>query len=374
MKIKVLFFVSTLETGGPTSVIFNIIRYLDADKFTPVILTLSPEPAKSQKIDFENLGVHVYQLNESRISWIASRGEKLKKIIKEIGPDVIHSHSVRPDVASAKYLKGYKRMATIHANLFRAYKGTYGGVIAAWFTHWQLDAMKKIDQTVACSKWVHTLYKRKIKGLALIQNGIDHERFHLRDQEQKRELRKKFGLPLKKRIFISAGGLTTLKDPETIMKAFKSLEDKHSVLVILGDGPVRSVVEEYASANPDILYKGFTKQVDQYYGAADYFISASHSEGLPNSVMEALASGLPVILSDITPHREILEINADAGMLFHCKNELELSDRMKELLKKDITQLQRSAINIIDTTLNARSMSQKYQEVYMGLARNSRSN
>ena len=70
--------------------------------------------------------------------------------------------------------------------------------------------------------------------------------------------------------------------------------------------------------------------VKDYLQAADIFISTAVSEGLPNTVLEALSSGLPCILSDIGPHREIIEKNVGAGKLFKLRDSVELSKIMED--------------------------------------------
>src|SRR5689334_21385401 len=121
MKIKVLFFVSTLERGGPSNIIYNIIKYLDKNIIEPSILTLSPEPPRTKKGDFEDLNVPIYSFHKSRLWWILSDMHQLKDLINKISPDIIHSHSLRPDVSSAKHLSSFVRVATIHGILHTNY-------------------------------------------------------------------------------------------------------------------------------------------------------------------------------------------------------------------------------------------------------------
>ena len=66
--------------------------------------------------------------------------------------------------------------------------------------------------------------------------------------------------------------------------------------------------------------------VQEYLGASNYFISASLAEGLPNSVLEAMACGLPCILSNIPPHVEIHEMNKDSSLMFDIKDVKGLRD------------------------------------------------
>jgi glycosyltransferase involved in cell wall biosynthesis len=71
--------------------------------------------------------------------------------------------------------------------------------------------------------------------------------------------------------------------------------------------------------NANIVFLGKKTNIVEYLKVADYFISASSSEGLPNSVLEAYMTGLPCILSDIPQHREIFQQNGQA-VFFKTKN------------------------------------------------------
>ena len=104
-----------------------------------------------------------------------------------------------------------------------------------------------------------------------------------------------------------------------------------------------------------------------YLGASDYFISASLAEGLPNTVLEAMACGLPCVLSNIPPHEEIKEINKNSSILFETKNTEELTSKIKEITTKDYEQMSSAAKEIIYEHLNAEIMSKNYQKIYSKL-------
>jgi glycosyltransferase involved in cell wall biosynthesis len=116
--------------------------------------------------------------------------------------------------------------------------------------------------------------------------------------------------------------------------------------------------------NNNVVFLGFTSNVASYLRVADFFISASISEGLPNTVMEALACGLPVCLSDIPSHREILMINPKAGRLFKVHDSEDLSLRIDEILSEDQNLIRESSIELIRNNLNAKNMAFQYLKLY----------
>ena len=84
-------------------------------------------------------------------------------------------------------------------------------------------------------------------------------------------------------------------------------------LVLLGDGPQRAALEAQAATlgiAAAVQFLGFRSDVPRWLAAGRLFLSASAVEGQPNAVMEAAATGLPLILSDIAPHRDTFGANA----------------------------------------------------------------
>jgi len=109
---------------------------------------------------------------------------------------------------------------------------------------------------------------------------------------------------------------------------------------------------------------GFVDNVADYLRAADIFVSASLTEGCPNAVMEAMACGLPVILSDIPPHREILSFNEKAGLLFTAGDTESLANAMSKSREMNYSECSSAAVSIISNHFNARTMSLQYQQLY----------
>jgi glycosyltransferase involved in cell wall biosynthesis len=198
-----------------------------------------------------------------------------------------------------------------------------------------------------------------------ICNGVDTEKFKVTDL--KCELRKKLCLPMHTKMFISVGSLDQRKNPLLIIDAFKKLHGDYT-MVFLGNGYGKSSVEDdclrAASMDARIFFTGKVANVAEYLNCADYFVSASYSEGLPNTVIEALACGLPVCLSDIPPHREILNFNPDAGQLFKPGDSEELYSCLVNLTHSDYDSYSSAAIKIIADKLSAEMMAFNYMNFY----------
>ena len=110
---------------------------------------------------------------------------------------------------------------------------------------------------------------------------------------------------------VSVGRLIEIKDPILLLQAFARVADGNDKLNFVGEGNLRAAVGEVArisGVEDRVRFAGLCSRDDVYrhVNRASLFVSTSLGEGLPVAVLEAMACGCPVVLSDIKPHREIV--------------------------------------------------------------------
>lgn len=362
--IKVLYIVSTLKRTGPTQQLFNIIKYLDRDVFDPYLITLSPEPTESCLNDYKKLGVVCGSLGLSRLMGIVLTGRRIKGIVGEINPSIIHSQGVRADALCARLNEYPVRVTTQRNYPFKDYAMKYGVIPGYCLARYHYHLLKKIPCVIACSQSVARLNEMHSLHSDYIRNGVDiSDQVITSDANKRIVMRDTLGIPATATVFVSSGSLIERKAPDILIKAFKLVSNPHAHLVVLGDGNLRMECEAIAEISTRIHFVGHVHNVCDYLAAADCFVSTSRSEGLPNSVLEALNAGLPVILSDIPSHREIINMEPRIGGLFKVDDLEQLAQQMAEFMPGE--QATQAAREIINTKLNARVMSLAYQRKYI---------
>ena len=108
--------------------------------------------------------------------------------------------------------------------------------------------------------------------------------------------------------------------------------------------------------------------MSEYLKACDAYVSTSKSEGLPNSVMEAMATGLPVVLSDIEQHKEFFEVDDRIGYLYRQGDSADLIEKLRLIRGGKAAEAGRVAYEVVRENFNAEKMSLQYQEVYKEIA------
>lgn len=356
----ILYVVSTLKRSGPTNQLSYIIKYLDREKFIPVILTLSPEPIQNSMKDYfiSQLDVRVETLGLSRIQGLFFAEQSLKKFMKSNKIDFVHSQGIRAD----SLMNGIDipRVATLRNYPYLDYPMKFGVFKGNLMARKHLAVIKKDpNNNIACAKTIAREFTKHHLELTYIQNGVDTEKYLPLDKGKKERLRDCLGLDCKGHIFITVGSLIPRKDMITVIEGFKKADLENSLLLVAGDGIEKNMLKNDAPKN--VMFLGNISNVVEYLQASDCFISASLAEGLPNTVLEAMACGLPAILSNIPSHLELYE--NEVGCFFDTQSSAQLATLLRES-SENINLLGDLSLRLVVEKYSAEAMSNKYQKAY----------
>ena len=371
-SIRVVYLVSTLRRAGPTAQLLNLLRHLDRGSFDPVVVTLSPEPADTMLPAFRQLGIPVRSLAMSRLAGLVNRGWRgdIERLVgAPLGAaTVVHSQGIRADVIAARWLHGLPRVATARNFPQDDYPLKFGRLPGLWMARSHIAAFRRLPNVVACSATLARLLRSRRIDAAVIPNGVDTATFRPATGAERAALRSTLGLPLAARVGVSVGALSERKDPLTVIRAFRAIGVPGLPLVFLGDGPLAAACRREAQGDPRIRFEGQVDDVTPFLRAADFLVSASKSEGLPNAVLEAMACGLRLALTDIGPHRELLELAPDRGEVAALGDVSALAAAIGRVA------MSAPAVEVLagaslEVLLGAERMAKQYQELYRRIAR-----
>ena len=382
---NILYIVSTLANTGPTNQLYNVVKYLDRNTYKPYIITLSHETGNSVWNEFEKIGVCLHSLDLSRIKGFFLAQRRVKHFIDAIKPSIIHSQGIRGDIISSTIKTIIPKITTVHNIPQLDYTMTYGKLIGIMMCIRHSKALRTMSLCIGVSGTVTDNLKHNIKILncIAIHNGVNTDSFYtnsilnqkdirnccLVSAKEKTVLRKKLNLPINATIWITSGVLTSRKDPLFLIHNWTKRHDitDIGILLFIGDGVLKEKCKSLTMGSDVIYIIGQVNNVADYLCAADYYVSSSQAEGFPLAVLEAMACGLPILLSDIEPHKEILNLAPEAGLLYKLKSESDFANSLSRMMQSDKNKMSVAALEAIKSTLNAKTMSEKYQEIYRSL-------
>lgn len=243
---------------------------------------------------------------------------RLKKIIAENGYDIVHCHTpvagACARIACRKFRKdGLRVFYTAHG--FHFYKGA---PLANRLIFYPIEKF--------CSRFTDTLITINLEDFESAKKrlkasrteyvpgvGIDIEKFRNTSIDVP-EYRNKIGVPRDALMLLSVGELNSNKNHETVIKALSSISDRDYHYVIAGDGILRNSLPEIAEklgVSKRVHFLGQRDDVEKLYKCADVYVHPSFREGLPVSLLEAKASGLPAVIADTRGCRDLFNPDAD---------------------------------------------------------------
>lgn len=322
----------------------GVIMGLDPHKFETICIYLARNSSKSNL--FEEKGIKTLYISNgkplSAFSLFTVR--KLSRLLKDQKVDILHCHKHKSTVygAIAAQLAGTPAVISHVHGLGRTRN------LRRKLTN--LVVLTKVSKIVTVGEAVRKNVLRtnplvlpdKVVSLG---NSIDYKRF-AEVAVTKAQAKQALALPQNLFVFGTVGRMAPNKGQTFLIKAFGKLKQRllSAHLVFVGDGPLRDQLEQQAAltASESIQFLGYRNDIPDVLKAMDAYVQPSiGSEGMPRSLLEAMAAGVPCIGTRISGIPEILG-NGEYGYLVPCRDESALADAMVGLAKKtdeDVTQL-----------------------------------
>lgn len=242
---------------------------------------------------------------------------------------------------------------------------------------WRPVMLRWTDAIIAPSEEI----RQEIKEINLlshhrfIPNGIDTTKFHPISLSDRKALRQMLKLPLDSHILIFVGRLVPRKGIDILIKAWPEVIKRlpEAFLVICGSGQyqVDSIETELISLvsgstfEQSVKFLGNVANVDEYLKTANLFIFPSRGEGLPNALLEAMATGLPIVASNVGGVKDLIH-HEDTGHIFNVKNQDQLIESIHKVLTnpKYAQRLGESARRFVEDEFSIDTVLEKYIDLY----------
>lgn len=363
--VKIVYVVPRLNNAGPINQVYNLISNLDREKFDIYIFTMYQELKESRKTEFEKLGIPIecIGLKHKYIKFTAIY--KTSKLIKKIQPAIVHSETLPSDILVSRIQRNFKWCTTVHCNIYNDYLLRFPKGLANVMIYRHGRCFKKVDKLICCSITLQQIYNQKGFNSIAIQNGVDTFKFYFDFYHDCNYWKNKLGISCNKKIILVVGSIDYRKRSLFIVKSLKNhLKENNAKLIFCGEGEDLEACKMEACGY-DIEFKGKISDIVPYLNASDLYLSASSSEGLPMSVIEAGCCGLPMVLSDIEPHKELMNkaIKVKGIKYVETDNKEEIINAVKEVLNMNVNK--KTIAEYFYSNFSAFFMAKQYQQTYL---------
>ena len=368
--IRVLHVVSCLGRGGMEGGVMKLVTGCDPARVVADVCSL--EPARAFQ-DLFGEKSHLHELKR-RSAFDRRMIAAIARVIRERHVDIVHTH------AWGTLLEGW-----IAAHLARAphfIHGEHGTMeLRALNVRLQRFLWNRADRLLAVSGELADRMTTRVgvrrDRIEVIPNGVDTERF---GQIARQKARAALSLPPDAFIVVAIGRLVEVKNYPLLIDAARQLRDygRDALFLVAGEGPLRSDMEQRISAaglNDRVRLLGVRNDTPELLAAADAFVLTSWSEGMSNTILEAMAAGRPVIATRVGGNPELVVENT-TGFLVRPDDPAELVHALGTLagepeLTRDMGERARLRA---EREFSLNRMIARYTAIYEGVATGRRAN
>lgn len=300
---RVLCLISAMNTGGAETFLMKLYRNMDRSRYQmDFCVTVSEKGFYDDEI--EELGGKIYR--------IPRKTENLYRF-KSALSDVVKNNNYKYVLRITSNAMGFldlkiAKKAGAECCIARSSNSSDGGSMRSIISHkiGSLLYRKYIDIALAPSDLAasYTFGKKAYESgiVHILHNAVDLKRFHY-DEEARKEIRTEFSIIPDAKVFGHVGRFAEQKNHIFLAEIFKeiSIKNENAVFLLVGDGELRAMFEkkiEETGIKGRVIFAGVRADIPRLLSAMDVFVFPSFYEGMPNTVIEAQATGLPCVISD----------------------------------------------------------------------------
>jgi sugar transferase (PEP-CTERM/EpsH1 system associated) len=370
MPLRIMHVVDSLGRGGLENGLVNLIDRMDGSRFEHIVVTMRGLGPMADRLRSKQVQIACLDKPTSSSVQLAA----LTRTIRKFQPDIVHS---RNWAAIEAVLAGrwVKSRAVVHSE-----HGLDSNATVA--EPWRRACFRRLafelaDRVLTVSHQLREFHARRTRfperKITVIHNGVDQRRF-FSDQGKRRRVRAECGLSEDEFCIGSVGSLFPIKDHATLLKAIGQMAEhvRNWHLLLIGEGPLLPKLQGFVNANPGwsarVTFLGQSNRVPELLNAMDVYVLPSISEGISNSLLEAMASGLPVVVTAAGGNPEVV-VDGESGLLFPVGDFEKLAEQLRVLeARRDLRlQLGGAGLQRVRDEFSIAAMIRKYEQLYEGL-------
>ncbi len=330
---------SYLHIGGVETHLLTLLRYGDSTRYRWVVVAPVSLFFQTQATA---LGAQVLPWRPTcQLDVVALA--RLVRLFRRYQVGLIHAHSPRAAFLGrvAAGLLGLPIIVTVHVP---AYEYVSGPGLCSRSKRWLYRHVERILNHALTDHLIYVssrIGRQAVEGglappsrMSIIENGIDVSPFA--ECKHGRRIREELGASLQTIVLCCIGRLTEQKGVDILLEAFRLLEPskRNLHLWLIGDGPQRAALEAQArqfGLDTAVQFLGFRNDVPDLLLAADVFVLPSRYEAMPVSVLEAMAAGLPCVVTDVGDNAVLVE-DGVSGRVVPPQDPAALAAALEQLL------------------------------------------
>jgi|GEM_PF-4773456 len=310
--MRIMQTVTSLGPGGVQSLVFELAERLVGQEKRIAILSFGPIVSQYHKESddaLKNRGIEIICPTKD----LSSRLERQKfayESVENFKPDIIHAHTPMPHIYICRAAKKLRLpiVATFHS--YTMWPKWIDEMKAKFLFSTYLN--KSTNHFVAISKGIKEVMKQKYHIpddiTSVIYNGVDISRFEV-NLSYRKECRKYLSIAEDSFVITNVGRIEfDTKNQLSIIRIIKNIERsvRKARILFVGDGPDIDRLRALSREIPSVSVLGSRNDIPNILSASDVFILPSKREGLPVSILEAMAAGVPVVATDVGSVREVI--------------------------------------------------------------------
>jgi glycosyltransferase involved in cell wall biosynthesis len=389
-KIRVLRIINRFNIGGPTYNAVFLSRYL-SDDFETLLVGGLPEEGESDSLHIAaEYNVEPLLIDEMKRepSFSSDRQayKRIQKIIEEFQPHIVHTHAAKAGALGRRAAKKMKVPVIVHT--------FHGHVFHSYFGKLKTTIFKQIERSLARNSTgivaISALQKQELSAvhricspdkISVINLGFDLEKFHKNRDEKRIKTRQDFSIAEDEVAVAIIGRLAPVKNHAMFLDVVEGVArstKKKVRFFIVGDGAERKAIEERIAAmelseSVRVEMTSWIKDISAFNPGMDIICLTSLNEGTPVSLIEAQASGVAIVSTDVGGVRDIL-LEGETGFVTPLRAVDLFTEKVVELVEdeKKREKMSQNGWNFVEAKFSYKTLVSNMENYYRELLKSTK--